>query len=139
MCTSCTSLGYINQKRDIFGTTLQTGTASGKECVCPANTIDLSTIQPAADGNVDWHLSMDFTQSRCETRLRSIDTAICGPSCAKDIFTLIKDMKSNDVEFTPGNANDCPARCPLPNTTAKDLQTQPGWYVIMLSIFNVYI
>ena len=96
--------------------------------MCPPNTIDLSTVAPTADGNDDWYLASDFSQSRCENRLRSTDAMLCGPSCAADIFSLINDMTNNDIEFQPGNPNDCPARCEQANTTIRDLKTQPGWW-----------
>ena len=129
-CTSCVSIGFINQQRDKKGVTLQTGSNNASHCVCPSFTIDLATIDPLADGNNDWHVSSDFTKSRCETRLRFTDKAICGSPevCAMDVFSLIDNMAEQDIEFEPGNAQDCPARCTSPNTTGADLQLQPGWW-----------
>jgi hypothetical protein len=130
MCTSCVSIGFINEKRNKKGVTLQSRSNHASACVCPPFTFDLATVDPLADGNNDWYLSSDFTQSRCETRLRFTDKAICGSPdvCAFDVFSLMDNLAKQDVEFQAGDQKDCPARCSSPNTTGTDLQLQPGWW-----------
>ena len=127
-CTSCAAIGYINEKRDEFGVTFQTRSTSKNDCVCPPNTFDTATAAPDADGDDGWYAKADFSQSRCETRLRSTDYMVCGLSCSRDIFTLMDALVEQERDFTTGNPNDCPARCEFANTSVATLQVQPGWW-----------
>ena len=129
-CKTCQNLGFRNKNQDAYsyGTTLQLGSDSKYDCVCPPNTFDITTADPDADEDNAWYAKANFDLFRCETRLRSTDKDICGSTCTPDIFTLMDAFVEQGTEFAPGNPKDCPARCEFANTSVATLQVQPGWW-----------
>ena len=86
-CTCICNITIQQHARDVW--TFQTRSTSKNDCVCPPNTFDTATVAPNADGDDGWYAKADFSQSRCETRLRSTDYMVCGLSCSRDVFGLM--------------------------------------------------